>query len=281
MIFGSKDFMKASHKIKDNEESREKLYSIKRYNYICIVTGPINKGAKLPLFFTITNDLQGNIDFVFLHEICHACEAVDIYKDGRFYRRTGFELSEDENPYNDEKRKYEILSESITDIFAMEATEYLHEQGIYIFEPENIVYEDATNVNMPSIIKKLLYKFVGKYRKHIIRARMTGNMSKSYDVIGDDNFEELNDCINKMENFIRLKKDKGKHRFEFYGQENRLDEIYANMEEFHSKNRNNDKLLESAISLTEEKTRSSQINSWIEKIKAIFSRNKTKDKNER
>lgn len=283
-ICSSKDFMKTSPKINDAPGNREVLYSTKVKNLVCIITGEFKKGKnepKLPLFFTIADFLKGEIDYAFLHEVCHAIEVTDSYQNDRVLRRTGFELSRDKNPYDDKKRKYEILNESIADILAMEALDYIHEDGRYIFEPENISYEYVTDKNMPSAIKKLLYEFVGKYRKHIIRARITGNMSELYDVIGEDNFEELNDCINKIAYLISLKEYERNNALAFHSEEQRLDKIYIDMEKHQSKDTNNDKLLKSAISLTEERTRTSQINRWIEKIKRIFSKKKTQDKEER
>ena len=92
-----------------------------------------------------------------------------------------------------------------------------------------------------------------KYKEQIIRARITGDINSLLEVVGKDNFEELNDCINVVDYFIyekglskilekranndRKEKEKDIESTEeevieeYEKQLQRLDRIYISMEE--------------------------------------------------
>lgn len=193
------------------------------------------KRKKRPiLFFTIREG--GILDYTMLHEYCHLIEMP--VKDGK-YQGTGFDYGEEINPYMKDKRKYERLNETITDIFASQATRMLHKKGIYMLEPPSLTNDNIMDANTSSITKKMLIPFLKEYKKEIIKARMTGNLQSLFDIIGKENFEELNDCINKVDYLVfekglekRLKNKKDDEVTKEYRQElQRLDKIYSNMKE--------------------------------------------------
>lgn len=80
--------------------------------------------------------------------------------------------------------------------------------------------------------------FVEKYKENIVGARITGNMQSLFNRIGRDNFESLNDCINKIDWLIAegltedLKSGKNNSEIvkEYNKQKSRIEEIYRNME---------------------------------------------------
>ena len=80
--------------------------------------------------------------------------------------------------------------------------------------------------------------FVTEYKDNIVRARITGDMQNLFNIIGRENFESLNDCINKIDYLITegLEKDlkSGKNDSElvkeYNKQKSRIEEIYRNME---------------------------------------------------
>lgn len=206
----------------------------------------INQGKPV-LFYTILEG--GGLDYTILHEFCHAIEK---HSKGKENIGSGFDITKEKNPYRPEKRKYERLNENITDIFSIQGTRILHERGEYLLEPKEIVLSNIMDVNTSSITKNMLIPFLKKYKKEIIRARITGDINNFLELIGKDNFEELNDCINIVDYFIcerglskiLEKRENEKERMknaidgrekglieEYEKQLQRLDRIYISMEE--------------------------------------------------
>ena len=80
--------------------------------------------------------------------------------------------------------------------------------------------------------------FVTEYKDNIVRARITGDMQNLFNIIGRENFESLNDCINKIDYLIteglekELKSGKKDSELvqEYNKQKSRLEQIYRNME---------------------------------------------------
>lgn len=176
------------------------------------------------------------LDYSMLHEYCHLIET---YKRNGKYKGAGFDSDEEKNPYREDKRKYERLNENITDIFAIEATRILHGKGTYMLEPKELTENNTMDVNTSSITKNMLFPFLKSYKKEIIRARITGDMERLFSIIGKDNFEELNDCINRVDYLLgkglkRSLDENGKDDKlveEYRAQLKRLDRIYFNMKE--------------------------------------------------
>ena len=156
----------------------------------------INPGNPV-LFYTILEG--GGLDYTMLHEFCHVIEK---HSKGKEKIGSGFDITKEKNPYRLKKRKYERLNENITDIFSIRATRILHERGEYLLEPKEIVLSNIMDVNTSSITKNMLMPFLKKYKEQIIRARITGDINSLLEVVGKDNFEELNDCINIVDYFI-------------------------------------------------------------------------------
>lgn len=249
----------------DNLELKEWLYNRMMNKSICI-SGACIKGKFAPiLFYTVRYGAGGILDYLLLHELCHVCETEG--KETKILR-CGFDLADSsklENPYNSEKRRYEVLNENITDIFAMEAMQVLHQEGIYIFEQLEYTIENVDNINTSNICKNLLKPFVKEYREQIVRTRIYGDMEGLYEVIGKENFEELNDIVNKIDSLKGLTKKLERDEtedpivIEYYRQLERLNKVYQNMQNCQKKSETNDALVKSAISATEATVRSSQI----------------------
>lgn len=249
----------------DNLELKEWLYNRMMNKSICI-SGACIKGKFAPiLFYTVRYGAWGILDYLLLHELCHVCETEG--KETKILR-CGFDLADSsklENPYNSEKRRYEVLNENITDIFAMEAMQVLHQEGIYIFEQLEYTIENVDNINTSNICKNLLKPFVKEYREQIVRTRIYGDMEGLYEVIGKENFEELNDIVNKIDSLKDLTKKLERDEtedpivIEYYRQLERLNKVYQNMQNCQKKSETNDALVKSAISATEATVRSSQI----------------------
>ena len=238
----TEEFKEILEKIGDTEENRKILEYVLSERKIMTIAG---KDFKRPtIFFTrFVSELEkgGMDDYTLLHEYCHAIEMhkekTGVEED---YFVSGFDIinQNESNQYRNDKRKYEILNETITDIFSVEATIILHTRGIYISEPQELTNEDILACNTSIILKKLLLPFVTKYKEKIVRARITGDMQSLFNRIGIENFESLNDCVNKIDHLILegLEKDLKSKRNdselikEYNRQKRRIEEIYRNME---------------------------------------------------
>lgn len=242
-IYSSQDFIENAKMFADNPSNKEWIYAIIRNKRVCITSGSDNQGFMPILFYTVRSTDGGKLDYIILHEICHSIEAKD-YLSGKGYR-SGFEFIDNSgnicNPYNSKCRKYERINETITDILAIESRQVLHEQGIYIIEPKELIDKDVNDSNTSSIVKKMLTTFFDKYREPIVRARILGDMKELYDIIGEENFEELNDVVNKVDSLegllhkLKNNQDEDPVAVEYYKQLERLKQIYANMEMHQSK----------------------------------------------
>lgn len=234
----SEDYKKILQKMGDTEENRKLLEAIFEKEGIMTCFG---KELKRPtVFFTLSFDefQEGGVeDYTLLHEYCHVIETHES-EDRSF--ESGFDslgLGEI-NPYRENKRKYERLNETITDIFSVQATRILHGKGLYMVEPKELSSDNIMDANTSSLVKKLVFPFVKRYKQEIIRARITGDMEGLFDVIGKDNFEALNDCVNIVD-YLALKglgkelsseKQNSRLVSRYKEQIERAEHIYANME---------------------------------------------------
>ena len=231
-ISESREYNDVLNKIGKTKENEELLNEIFINGKLFV---PIKNANRPRIFYTIENG--GVLDYAMLHEFCHVIELQ--IENGKGVG-SGFDNSEEKNLYREEKRKYERLNENITDIFAIEATRILHNRGVYMLEPKELIVNDVWDINTDSITKKMLIPFLEDYKKEIVKARITGDMEGLLNIIGKDNFEELNDCINKVDYLIQKglkrrldKNEKNDELIEEYQKElERLDIIYSKMEEY-------------------------------------------------
>lgn len=255
-IYSSQDFIENTKDV--SQRTRKAIYAIQKENYVCINGGSDDEGFVPILFYTVRNFEYGKLDMIFLHEVGHAIETE---LTGNVGFRSGFEFlteKNEKNPYNIQKRKYERLNETIMDIFAIEARQALHEQGIYIIEPKELIIKDVKDENTHSIVKQLLTIFLDRYREAIVRARLYGDMDGLYGIIGKENFEELNDVVNRVDSLLgglaqKLKNNQNEDPVvvEYHRQLERLERIYANMEAHQARGSANDNLLRDASSTNE------------------------------
>lgn len=173
-------------------------------------------------------------------------------------------------------------------MLSIEANEILHKKGIYLFEPKEIV-KDSKDLNTSNICKNLLTKFLEKYRKEVINVLLFGDMESLYNRVGEENFEELVDIVNKVDSLEnnkleltqKIKNNEKEHPdvIEYNKQLERLEKVYDNMEK-HILTEENLDILNSAIQATEEKTRMGQIQGVKEKLKETSETTKKEGKDE-
>lgn len=279
IAFTSPNFIKNTEGFEDTIENKEELYRImerilKETTGSCAM-GNDEYGVNSIIAYSTRSGSEGNLDHIILHETCHAIERTE--------GRLGFDnFIEKNNPYNPRKRKYERLNEIFTDMFAIEAGQYLHEKGIYLLEAKELINKNVDDINTHSIEKNLVKSFLNNYREPIIEARVSGNMNNLYNIIGEENFEELNDVVNKVDYLIysnnlveKLKNNQNEEPtvIEYNEQLERLNQVYANMEMHKQKQEQGKSFFKNVIELTKGKVRLGKINDWI----ASITKDKEKD----
>lgn len=228
---------------------RDFIYTSIISEAICIASSVDCNFTDLDSFlcFTVRYGEYGILDYVLLHELCHVIET-NIFNNSL---SIGFNIGAskngtENNPYNNQYKKYERLNENITDIFAIDALEIMRNKGIYMLEDENTIksMDAIKNHNTSQITKNLLRPFVQKYKEQIIQARITGNRTELFATIGKENFEELNDAINKLDYLIYLEgicsiefineESSNENIVECYNLLQRVQEIYSNMDNYRN-----------------------------------------------
>lgn len=123
------------------------------------------------LLFSVHNGLPEYIDVTLIHEINHAVELSLIdYSNGKEMYKCGFEYLLDD----DSKRNYEQFSEVINQIIAIEITEAMHNDNIYLFDdPKTSKTRGGTSYEHQS---QFIQTFWQRFRKDIMYARVNNNM---------------------------------------------------------------------------------------------------------
>ena len=225
-----------------NDNCREYVYNLIKNKTIGILgNGGTNNNNEFIsiMFYTIGESNGGFLFHTFMHEIGHI---IDQCQNG-----VGFEVLDnsgktvEKNPYDNEFRKYEKFNETLNDIFTIEATKILQNEGIYLIEPEEFTLLDASNHNTALITKNLLQPLLQKFRKQVIKAKINSKPEELIKYIGEDNFEELVDAVNKVDylsrNGVIAKFDESPEDsmvIEYYEQVERVKQIYINIDSYYA-----------------------------------------------
>jgi hypothetical protein len=95
---------------------------------------------------------------------------------------------------DEEKRNYEMLNEIMNEFIAQDICTILHQNGItFTTDLENSKNTGGTSYQV--ILGGFTRTFYELYKDEIIESRKTGDMSKIFDVVGKDNFEQFNDML--------------------------------------------------------------------------------------
>ena len=191
------------------------------------------------MFYTVRLNDGGLLFNNFLHECGHVIDGARA--------KSGFERLDNEcidrNPYDSNFRKYEKFNETLTDMFTLEALDFLHSQGIYLIEQKELTKLDTSNVNTAAITKELLQPLLQKYRNYVIKAKINSDPQELIKYIGEDNFEDLVDAVNKVDllsrNGVLYDIDKNPEDpmvIDYFGQVERVKQIYTNIDNYYTSN---------------------------------------------
>ena len=237
------DFINMIVKCNSNHDLDNFLIDKIKNKRVCISLGGANSsnGYHSLMFYTIRVFDYGFLDRTFLHENGHI---VDDNPNG-----SGFEFlcdannSCEHNKYDKSYRKYERFNENINDMFTIEAKEYLRKKEIYLIEEKKYVNNEWNNRNTGLVTKNILRPLLERYRSVVIDAKINGDRNILSSYIGDYNFEELIDIVNKVDYLwkrgldYKLNNDKDNEDvIEYYKQLERVKEIYKNIDAFVAAN---------------------------------------------
>lgn len=255
-------YEKCEHEDFNDEYIKENLPSIKKQSEMCVyIMDPVKKIFRTILyhlihekkfktmyfrvkreikrrknyglmFFPIYREKNGNLDFHFLHECGHI---IDISSDSA----VGFDIILETHYVNPSNNyEYLILNEALTDIFAIECRDLLHQSGIYLADKDGLTL-DSENCNMRHEIKELVRLLVDNYREEIINAKITGDYNVLFDKIGRENFDRFNLIVNKVQRLIDdglLNKENPELFKEYYALIEEAETVLNMMSEYSVKN---------------------------------------------
>ena len=185
----------------------------------CVATNLKEIDGKLeaaPLVMISFGGFDGALDHDIIHELNHLYElSLESVINNKAVYLCGWDICEDDivgevNDYIDitkeePKRSYELFNEIINEVIAQEIEEKMHEKGIHILDSSrNSKVKGNTSYEVSFFIIKDFYK---EFRDEIIKSRSNGNIKEILDVVGEKNFNDLNDLFDiYFENLSGLKK---------------------------------------------------------------------------
>lgn len=185
----------------------------------CVATNLKEIDGKLeaaPLVMISFGGFDGALDHDIIHELNHLYElSLESVINNKAVYLCGWDICEDDivgevNDYIDitkeePKRSYELFNEIINEVIAQEIEEKMHEKGIHILDSSrNSKVKGNTSYEASFFIIKDFYK---EFRDEIIKSICNGNIKEILDVVGEKNFNDLNDLFDiYFENLSGLKK---------------------------------------------------------------------------
>jgi len=237
-----KDFTDAMNFFANNQNNFEHIYEQIKNKRVCIAGhgGHNDKNDFFSImFYTVRINDGGYLLQSFMHECGHIIDQIEIGIG--FEHFDSFDENIKKNPYDNAFRKYEKFNETLNDMFTIEAIKFLQSQGIYLIEPKELTLLDTSNHNTASITKDLLQPLLQKFKKQVIKAKINSEPQELIKYIGEDNFEELVDAVNKVDylsrNGVMPKIDKSPEDamvIEYFEQIERVKQIYNNIDNYYA-----------------------------------------------
>lgn len=157
----------------------------------------------IPNQLILINAGMGALELTIIHELNHAYEAhvLQVNEKGSV-SITGWDIETSE--FKDKKeaeqleysgitRQYELMSEYINDRIAEDILKIMKNKGQYIL----IENENKGSMSSYRYVDFLLEEFYQSFKPIIIESRSYGNIELIYNKLGRENFEALNNLVNK------------------------------------------------------------------------------------
>lgn len=153
-------------------------------------------------FFRMTESNLKHLDAYIIHELNHVYELrlIEDTPDYTIYgcgwdiikvpKNLDVEITLEKN---EDKRGYELFSEIINELISQEICQILHQNGVFIFSPKEIAR--ISNKTSYEFTIFIIRDFYNTYYEDIKESRRTGDMSKLFAKVGEENFNALNDLF--------------------------------------------------------------------------------------
>ena len=164
-------------------------------NLICISIGYSRDDKLIPfLVFSPEYCLSNYADVSFIHELNHAIELSLIDYKARI-SKTGWDIVDDKLSDN-VRRPYELISEGINQLIAIDITKSMHNHGVFLFDnPKTAEEKGGTSYEE---FAWLVAPMLEKYHDEVIASRIGSSMQPLLDIIGQEAFLKLNFLIKRF-----------------------------------------------------------------------------------
>ena len=183
------------------------LYSSSNNTFLSPNFTKDENGYKESSFIIINMDMYKDFyrDHFIVHELNHLLELSLSFATSNYYKTTcGWDIqstiAEEERKTkvdirnnNSSKRNYELFNEIINEIIAGEISKTMKDNNLGVFEdPKEAKYRFGTSYEHTRF---LVEEFYNEFKDDIIKSRSNGNIDHILDIVGKDNFEELNNLF--------------------------------------------------------------------------------------
>ena len=156
------------------------------------------------LYFSASTDIE-TFDCKLLHELNHLYELELIKVDGdKAISVSGWDIvpeglhTLDIDDYDSDgikvRREFEMFSEIVNEYISQDMSTSMHSKGVYILGNEQIS-KNSSDSSYESYLGPFVRKVYREFKEEIIASREKRDMSKLYNVIGEDDFAEFNDML--------------------------------------------------------------------------------------
>ena len=186
------------------EHDKDTLPTVFMKRSTCVVSNVRPKDGKyVPTGKVMINFSKYNfetVDHFIVHELNHLYELslLNVTKDG-YTGLCGWDMMEGSFLENEQqtpielerqKRSYELFNEIINEKIAQEISAMMVQKGVSVFnEPSESKYENTSSYEHTNY---LVSAFFETYKQEILQSRRDGNIQIILDVVGKENFDELN-----------------------------------------------------------------------------------------
>ena len=174
------------------KENKDKVSGAMSSNRICELIGNDNKKVVL---FTLLKNAYGENTHNYLHELGHIATTNEEGIVG--IENTNTITNNIESRDNPGKRKYEIFNEILIDFYSEQAMQNLLFNNIHLIEDEDTTYVHDQHHNTSIELRNIIVPLVSICDKELKESLVNGSQEPIRNAIGDENFERLNDLINK------------------------------------------------------------------------------------
>lgn len=151
--------------------------------------------TKSILFFSPSLAIEKYVDVSLIHEINHVIELSLLdYNEGKAIYKSGFSILND----FDDSISYELFNEYINQRIAIEITEEMHNDNVYLFDNSNLSRtRGSTSYEQVSEVADYFFE---TFKDVILKSRLENNLNSLFEIISEEKFNQLNNIILEFNN---------------------------------------------------------------------------------